>query len=522
MQTQTNKKENLFSYSQEKFNEIVTQLTSGEIIGKQHGEVEELLKEEGFELLRRLMQDHLDIRSESETERKVVGVDEIERPYVRGTARQLEMLFGTVRVGRKGYSNKGVSNLHPLDGELNLSPDLYSHGVRRQVAEATSKESFDEVVATIELNTGARVAKRQVEELAVRAAEDFDAFYLTASVQTAEQVAETSSVLVLTTDAKGVVMRKQDLRPATRKAAEARTPKMGTRLSRGEKRNAKRMAQVASVYTIKPYIRTPEQIMSQMHPVREVQTKRPRPEQKRVWASLEKEPADVIVEAFDEAINRDPDKSKQWVAVVDGNEPQLDLLLAAALSYGISLTIILDLIHVLEYLWKAAYVFNEKESKAAESWVSERLFEILCGRSSQVAAGIRRSATLRKLTLKQRESADDCADYLLKYGEYLRYDQYLAQGFPIASGVIEGACRYLVKDRMDLTGARWRLKSAEAVLKLRSLRASADFDNYWHFHLQRELHRNHITKYSGESIPLQQTLLGKGVNIPALKLLKGI
>lgn len=522
MQTQSVKKENQFSYSQEKFEEIVRQLSSGEIIGKQHGEVETLLKAEGFELLRRLMQDHLDLRSERERAREVVGVDKIARPHARGTARQLEMIFGTVTVGRMGYSNKGVSSLHPLDGELNLSPDLYSHGVRRQVAEAASKESFDEVVATLELSTGARVAKRQVEELAVRAAADFDAFYLTASVQTAEQVAETSAVLVLTTDAKGVVMRNQDLREATRKAAEARTPKMDTRLSRGEKRNAKRMAQVASVYTIKPYIRTPEQIVSQMHPVREVETKRPRPEQKRVWASLEKQPADVIVEVFDEAINRDPDKTKQWVAVVDGNETQLALLQAAASLYGVSLTIILDLIHVLEYLWKAAYVFNEKESKEAESWVSERLFEILCGRSSQVAAGIRRSATLNNLTLKQREAADDCADYLLKYAKFLHYDQYLAQGFPIASGVIEGACRYLVKDRMDLTGARWRLKGAEAVLKLRSLRASADFDAYWHFHLQMELRRNHITKYAGNSIPLQQPFLPKAGNIPPLKLIKGI
>ena len=153
---------------------------------------------------------------------------------------------------------------------------------------------------------------------------------------------------------------------------------------------------------------------------------------------------------------------------------------------------------------------------------AKRLFEILCGRSSQVAAGIRRSATLNNLTLKQREAADDCADYLLKYAKFLHYDQYLAQGFPIASGVIEGACRYLVKDRMDLTGARWRLKGAEAVLKLRSLRASADFDAYWHFHLQMELRRNHITKYAGNSIPLQQPFLPKAGNIPPLKLIKGI
>lgn len=102
----------------------------------------------------------------------------------------------------------------------------------------------------------------------------------------------------------------------------------------------------------------------------------------------------------------------------------------------------------------------------AEQWVSERLLEILRGRSSQVAAGIRRSATRRGLGAKVRLPLDKCADYLLKYRDYLRYDQYLAAGLPIATGVIEGACRRLVKDPMGLTGARWRLAGAEAVLTL--------------------------------------------------------
>ena len=506
MQAQAIKKENPFSYSQEKFNEIVTKLSSAELLRKEHGEVERLLKVEGFELLRRLMQDHLDLRADRETRIDIVGVDGNERPHTRPTERQLEMLFGTVRVGRMGYSNKGVSRLHPLDGELNLSPDLYSHGVRRQVAEAGSKESFDEVVAELEITTGARVAKRQVEELAQRAAKDFDSFYETKSVQTQEQVAETGSVLVLQTDAKGVVMHKQDLRPQTRKAAQKRTRKMSKRLSRGEKQNAKRMAQVASVYTIQPYPRTPEQIVNQLQPVHEAERKRPKPELKRVWASVEQSAEKVIDQAFEEALRRDPEKSKTWAAVVDGNKPQLESLKANALQYGVALTIILDLIHVIEYLWRAAYVFNERESPAAQQWVSDRLMEILLGHSSLVAGGIRRSATLRGLEPKQREPADDCADYLLEYGPYLRYDQYLAKGLPIASGVIEGACRHLVKDRMDITGARWRLKGAEAVLKLRALRTSGDFDQYWQFHLQKELERNHKSKYADGKLPVQQPL----------------
>ena len=160
------------------------------------------------------------------------------------------------------------------------------------------------------------------------------------------------------------------------------------------------------------------------------------------------------------------------------------------------------MIHVLEYLWKAAFALlgrrkSDKSTTATERWVTNHLLEILRGRSSDVAAGIRRSATLRKLPTKKRAAVDDCADYLLKYRPYLRYDVYLQAGLPIATGVIEGACRHLVNDRMGITGACWSLRGAEAVLKLRSLMASNDLDEYWAFHEKTEWTRNHATSYRG-------------------------
>ena len=130
------------------------------------------------------------------------------------------------------------------------------------------------------------------------------------------------------------------------------------------------------------------------------------------------------------------------------------------------------------------------------------MLDILRGQSSTVAAGMRRSATLRQLSASARQPLDQCADYLLKYRAYLRYDQYLAAGRPIATGVIEGACRYLVKDRLELTGARWRLSGAEAVLRLRSLRASGDFDEYWDYHLAQEFARTHAARYAEGAVPL--------------------
>ncbi len=166
-----------------------------------------------------------------------------------------------------------------------------------------------------------------------------------------------------------------------------------------------------------------------------------------------------------------------------------------------SATVTLDFIHVLEYLWRAAHCFHAAGSDEAEAWVRERALRILQGRASHVAAGMRRSATLRKLASEARKGVDRCADYLLKFRHYLRYDKNLLQGLPIATGVIEGVCRHLIKDRMDITGARWGLPGAEAVLKLRSLRSSGDLEEYWSFHRARACERIHGAKYAGHQLP---------------------
>ena len=427
-----------------------------------------------------------------------------ERTRQRPQTRELATVFGSVTVERTGHGAEGEASLHPLDGHLNLPKELYSFGLCRRAAEEASKSSFDETVETVAKYTGTRIAKRQVAEIVVRAAQDFDAFYASRRQKTATRPAVEGSVLVITTDGKGVVMHKDDLRPATRKAAERKKNKMATRLSKGEKRNRKRMATVAAVYTIEPYVRTPEQVLRALARAEEddeKQPRRPRPEHKRVWASLEQEPAEVLDEAFREALDRDPKREKSWVSVVDGNEHQLNVLEDLAEKHGVHLTIILDIIHVLEYLWKAGHALAAEGSDKLEQWVLERLGRILEGQSSQVAAGMRRSATKRRLRKNQRAPVDLCADYLLKYKAYLAYDQYLAAGFPIGSGVIEGACRHLVKDRMDLTGARWRLTGAEAVLRLRALRSSHDFEEYWRFHEAREYERNHCAKYADGVVP---------------------
>lgn len=482
------------------FESMVKFLDSKEANQMTHSALERELEKQGRELMRQLLQNHLDARGPGKITAEVQGADGTQRSRIRLQERDLETVFGTVEIQRAGYGQEGTSSLHPFDAELNLPPERYSHELRRRVAEETAKNSFDEVQLSIQRTTGGEVAKRQIEQLAARAAQDFDAFYQQRHAQ-AGAPQETGSVLVLSTDGKGVVMRTEDLREATRKAAGIRKHKLATRLSKGEKRNAKRMATVAAVYTIAPYVRQPESIIRAKISLLETEPPRPRPENKRVWASLEKTPEQIIEKMFQEAEYRDPQRHKHWVALVDGNKTQIRLLRQMAREKRADLTIIVDWIHVTGYVWAAGRAFHPEGTTVLEDWVQQRLLEILQGNAGFVAGGMRRSATLRRLTPAQRKPVDLCAHYLKTYAPYLKYNRNLAQGFPIATGVIEGACRHLVKDRMDVTGARWSLSGAEAVLRLRALRSSQDFDEYWRFHEDREYKRNHQVLYADGLVP---------------------
>ena len=502
MQAHVLSDENPFQGAEQQFSRIVELLNGDEQQGLPHDELEALVQREGNELLRLLLQGHLDLRRARRCDGPLVGADGVVRTHRRMRSVPLETVLGEVRVEREVLSARGAPGLPPLDAELNLPPERYSLGVQQRVTIEAARGSFDEAVASMTRGTAARVPKRQAERLVRRATCDFEEFYAQRQAQAALQPPmDSGSILVVTTDGKGVAMLKRDLREPTRKAAEAKRPRLRTRQSKGEKRNAKRMAMVAAVYTIAPFVRTPEDIVHELRPVREVAPRRPRPEHKRVWASLELSAEGVIDEAFKEAASRDPRREKRWVSLVDGNAPQLGDMLACAEHYGAELTLIVDIIHVIEYLWKAAWSFHDEGSPEAEQWVSERLLQILRGKASLVAGGMRRSATCRGLTDSKRAAVDTCADYLINYGPFLRYDEYLAAGLPIATGVIEGACRHLIQDRMGITGARWSLQGAEAVLRARALRSSGDFDEYWGFHRAAELRRNHLCRYADGQVP---------------------
>lgn len=458
-----------------------------ESIGSQeHGVTEEYIDSAGDELRRLLLQGYLDKQAHDEKqEASVTAADGLPRNHVRkGTSRTVTSLFGPVKVTRMGYSQRQASSLFPLDAQLNLHSDRYTNGVRKRIVRDVIDRPYDRVVEHHRENCSGLVGKRQAIRLAEEVASDFVDFYERRTVSNEQ----TGDLLVLSFDGKGVVMLPDGLRECTRKAAKKSQKKLQTRLSPGEKKDRKRMAQVATVYTVRPNPRTAESVMN-LDKQDNVVKFRPPVRNKRVFASLERTPEQVIEETFDEAIKRDPGKKRHWVIVLDGHPHQLKLVERVMKRKQVKATIVMDFIHVLEYLWKAAYCLHEKGSEAAESWVRERALRVLQGHSASVARGIRQSASKRKL--EKRGAMDKCADYLLKNKSRLCYDVALTKGLPIASGVIEGACRHLINDRMDLTGARWSLQGAEAVLKLRSISSSGDWGEYWKYHLSCSERRNH-------------------------------
>ena len=490
-----------FSGSDGLYGALTRWLSGEEAQGLEHGELEERLESKGRELVRQLYQDSIDLRASREERLEVVvGADGVARRSVeRAHERQLQTVFGEVTVRRLAYRQRGAENLYVADGELNLPEEKHSHGMRRLAALEAPKESFEDARGAIRRQTGVEIGKRQVEQLALRAAVDFEAFY----VQRERTGAEQDDVLVLSCDGKGVVMRPEALRAETKKKAQSSEQKLQTRLSRGEKRNRKRIAEVTAVYELTPAQRTAVDIL----PVTEQERKAARdgPEAKHKWvsASVTDDAATMISSMFEEAVRRDPGRTRRWIALVAGNNHQIDRIRKEPRVRKVKIVILVDFVHVMEYLWASAWSFFKEGDPAAERWVAEKARAVLEGKAATVAASIRRKATRLHLDTKQRENADRCADYQLAKSRYLDYPAALTNGWPLATGVIEGACRHLVKDRMDITGARWGLDGTEAVLKLRALKVNGDFDAYWRFHLAQERKRVHETRYAAAAIPAQ-------------------
>jgi hypothetical protein len=454
-------------------------------------EVEGEVDVRGREVLRLLLQEHANTRGGGDVGPAVAvatpveGEGAVTRLVVHSERRErrrgYRSRFGDIFVDRLSFEHEGEVGVRPLDEELALPKRLYSYPVQKILVTGVARGPFAEAVKNLEETIGVAVAPANADDVTVDAALDFDGFYEARAVSPPEK---TSEVLVATLDGKGVPMKKPP----------ADEPRPKRRRKKGEKPNKKREARVAAVYTVEPYVRTVDDVLKDYGPsgpVKEAPRLRPRPEEKRVWASLKKSKDEVFDEVAAEMQRRDPARQKRWVCVTDGDAALQKRALSKLGKLGVALTLILDIFHVLEYLWDAAHAFHGEGTNEANEWVRKYLRLILEGRASEVARGLRQSATKHGLRGSKRKAVDKAANYFLNHKDFMRYEEYLAAGLPIGSGVAEGTCKHLVKDRFERTGMRWTVETAEAVLRMRAIECSGDTDAYWLLHIAQEQKRLH-------------------------------
>jgi hypothetical protein len=482
-----------FAVSRAMFAALAAELSGPVAAGLTASGLEELLDERGREVMRQLLQDHFDLRKIREEQQArehpgpARGPDGITRTRLEaGHGRLLATLFGTVTVTRCAWRKPGAGNWRPADAALSLPAGRHSHTLAKLACLEAARGSFDGAHVAVTRRCGKVIGKRQVEESVVHAAAGIPAF----CASRIPEPCTPSALVVLSADGKGVVMRPGALRAATAKAA-ARLGKMRTRLSAGEKPNRKPMAALVTVYDAEPARRRPHDVIAPPGGRAGARALRAGPNALARWlaGSVRKDPADMIAAAFGEAGARDPGHLRTWGVLVDGADHQLALIRAEAARRGVTVHIVVDIIHVLEYLWGAAWSFHRAGDPAAEDWVAARALTVLAGDSDRAAAAITAEADAAGLEGSRRSGAGACVRYLGNKREFLRYDQALNAGWPIATGVIEGACRHLIADRLNLGGARWGLDGAEAILTIRAVISNGDFEEYWRFHLAREHQR---------------------------------
>src|ERR1019366_5306881 len=202
--------------------------------------------------------------------------------------------------------------------------------------------------------------------------------------------------------------------------------------------------------------------------------------------------------AYDEGDRRDPQRVRQRVFLAGGNKQQITAIGAHARARGLKVPVLIDFLHVSGYLGKAAAALHPGDPRAAREWADGQKLRVLHGRAKAVAAKTRAKAGTRHLDVTD---VDKAVTYLTNNHMYMKYDKALAAGWPIATGVIEGACRFVIEDRFGITGARWSPDGAEAILKLRAVVINGDLDDYMNYYKQRYLEDIHLTRYDPASIP---------------------
>jgi hypothetical protein len=422
------------------------------------------------------------------------------------TARRLEhrhpkdyrSVFGAFRLQRAVYgSREGQKiDLVPLDARLRLPASDYSYLLQEWDQLLGAEQAFGRVAQALGVILGLKQPVDSLEQQNRQLAEHVAAFR---QAQPQPPAHEEGEVMVASADGKGIVMRRA-----------ADRPRILAHRKKGDKASQKRMATVGALYSIDRHVRTAEDIVEALFrdPTEDAAPKapRPRPCHKHLWASLTHQQGDTEVPGSDavfgwladELHRRNPLGAKEVVYLMDGQEA----LWGARRQYRpwAKSVEVLDLLHVTPRLWEATHLFCQEGSDEAVAFVREQLLRILRGEVGYVVGGLRQRATRRRLAASKRARLERVCRYLLKNRWRLRYDDFLARGYPIASGVIEGACRHYVKDRMERAGMHWTQQGAQAMLDVRSVYLNGDWEAFQQFRIERETERLYAHRQSLEAV----------------------
>ncbi|MGA9287412.1 MAG: ISKra4 family transposase [Anaerobacillus sp.] len=397
-------------------------------------------------------------------------------------------IFGKLTLSRWVYGTRNGQKIQvvPLDARLGLPAGDFSYVLEDWQQRICLKESFAEATENLADLLGIAPSVRAAEVMSRKLADFVPTFREDLPIPPAHEEGE---LIVFTADGKGIPMRR-DGEPK---------PSHGQRRGKGEKANKKQMSYVGAVYTVERFPRTPDEVLDEL--ARKERTPcRPRPQHKHVAAEMtrviEGEECNGRVSLFGmlsgEVEDRNRGAHKTVIAVMDGERALWDVQ-DAFLPKAVG---ILDLFHVTERLWNAAHVFHPEKSREAEKFVTDRLRMLLEGKVGGVIGGLKQMLRKNRLSASKRRALATVIGYFENNRHHMQYDEYLAAGYPIGSGVAEGACRHLVKDRMEQTGMRWTVTGAQALLHLRAVYLNGDWQSFLIHRIEQEQNRIYPYKHA--------------------------
>ena len=396
--------------------------------------------------------------------------------------RRYVSIFGELNIQRTAYGTRPTQKLQvtPLDSRLGLPDSDFSNLLQDWDQSFCVQGSYDQSRQSVQRILGLGQSVGSLETMSRSMSQDVRDFF---EQQPPPTLAPEGSIIVLTADHKGVKMRRN---------VQVDGPAPQGRRKKGEKPNKKKMACVGGVYTIEPFVRTAQDVVDEV--MRHAkQTDRPKPQDKRLRAELTERNEDEETKGtqfifpwfVQEVERRNPAKNHPVVCVMDGERKLWCIL--KRLFCGV--VCVLDIFHVMERLWTIAYCFHPEGSQEAQAFVTTRLEKLLEGKVGYVIGGIKQMGVKNKLSKRKQKALDKAVTYLENNRGFMKYDEYLSAGYPIGSGVVEGACRHVVKDRMEQTGMHWRIAGAQAILHLRAIYLNDDWDTFQQYRIEQQCHR---------------------------------